>query len=222
MGVVPRNVADAVDPPKTPKKEREYLSIKEVERLWEAARGDRFEALYVLAIVTGMRRGELLGLKWADVDLDRGVLAVRRALSTDGKTFTTPKNGKGRSIQLTPQAVQALERHREAQADHRAKLGEIWKENGLVFPSTMGTPMNPDNLVSRSFKPLLRRAGLPMIRFHDLRHTFGYLMIEAGEHPKIVQEILGHSQISLTLDTYSHILPGIQEGAIRRLGELLP
>lgn len=221
-GMVPRNAADAVDPPKTAKKERDYLSLEEVEVLWEAARGDRFEALYVLALTTGMRRGELLGLKWTDVDLERGVLAVRRALAPDGKTFTLPKNGKGRSIRLAQQAVEALKEHRKAQDEERSKLGDVWKDNGLVFPSTVGTPMNPDNLVYRSFKPLLRRAGLKEIRFHDLRHTFGYLMIEAGEHPKIVQEIMGHSQISLTLDTYSHVLPGIQEEAIRRLGGLLP
>lgn len=220
--MVPRNVADAVDPPKTAKKERDHLSLEEVEVLWEAAKGDRFEALYVLAPTTGMRRGELLGLKWTDVDLERGVLAVRRALAPDGKTFTLPKNGKGRSIRLTEQAVEALKDHRKAQDDERSKLGDVWKDNGLVFPSTVGTPMNPDNLVYRSFKPLLRRAGLKEIRFHDLRHTFGHLMIEAGEHPKIVQEILGHSQISLTLDTYSHVLPNIQEEAVRRLGGLLP
>jgi integrase len=221
-GMVPRNVADAVDPPKTAKKERDYLSLEEVKILWEAAKGDRFETLYILAVTTGMRRGELLGLKWADIDLDREMLAVRRALAPDGKTFTLPKNGKGRSIRLTPQAVKALERHRKAQDDERSKLGNVWKENGLVFPSTVGTPMNPDNLVYRSFKPLLRRAGLKEIRFHDLRHTFGYLMLEAGEHPKVVQEMLGHSQISLTLDTYSHVLPDIQKEAIRRLGGLLP
>jgi integrase len=190
--------------------------------MWEAAKGDRFEALYVLALTTGMRRGELLGLKWTDVDLERGVLAVRRALAPDGKTFTLPKNGKGRSIRLTEQAVEALEAHRNAQDDERSKLGNVWKDNGLVFPSTVGTPMNSDNLVYRSFKPLLRRAGLKEIRFHDLRHTFATLMLEQRENPKVVQEILGHSQISLTLDTYSHVLPDIQEEAIGRLGRLLP
>jgi hypothetical protein len=106
------------------------------------------------------------------VDLERGVLAVRRALAPDGKTFTLPKSGKGRSIRLTSQAVEALKDHRKAQDDERSKLGDVWKDNGLVFPSTVGTPMNPDNLVYRSFKPLLRRAGLKEIRFHDLRHTF--------------------------------------------------
>jgi integrase len=104
------------------------------------------------------------------------------------------------------------------QGEERPKVGDLWQENGLVFPSTVGTPMNPDNLVHRSFKPLLRRAELREIRFHDLRHTFGYLMLEAGKHPKVVQEALGHSQISLTMDTYSHVLPDIQGQAIAGWG----
>jgi integrase len=100
-------------------------------------------------------------------------------------------------------------------------LGSLWQEQGLVFPSSIGIPFNSSNLLNRSFKPLLRRVGLPMIRFHDLRHTFATLMFSNGEQPKIVQEILGHAQITLTLDTYSHVLPSMQEGAVGRLGELL-
>jgi len=123
------------------------------------------------------------------VDLDRGVLAVRRALASDGKTtFTLPENVKGRSIRLAPQAVEALERHKKTQTEERSRANGLWQEKGLIFPSTVGTPMNPDNLVYRSFKPLLRRAGLRDIRFHDLRHTFATLMLSNGEHPKIVQE----------------------------------
>jgi integrase len=124
-------------------------------------------------------------------------------------------------VRLTPGAVEALERHKTNQDREKACLGSLWQEQGLVFPSTRGTPFNPSNLLNRSFKPLLRRAGLPMIRFHDLRHTFATLMFSNGEHPKIVQEILGHAQITLTLDTYSHVLPSMQEGAVGRLGELL-
>ena len=123
---------------------------------------------------------------------------------------------------MTAYAHGGAEWRRKAQNDERSKLGNVWKDNGLVFPSTVGTPMNPDNLVYRSFKPILKRAGLKEMRFHDLRHSFATLMLEQGENPKVVQEILGHSQISLTLDTYSHVLPNIQEEAIRRLGGLLP
>ena len=160
------------------------MTVEEAQKFLRAIAGDRLEALYLLAVTTGLRRGELLGLKWTDVDLERGVLAVRRALAPDGKTFTLPKNGKGRTIRLTEQAVEALEAHRKAQDDERSKLGNVWKENGLVFPSTVGTPMNPDNLVYRSFKPLLRRAGLKEMRFHDLRHTFATLMLEQGRTPR--------------------------------------
>ena len=108
-----------------------------------------------------------------------------------------------RSLRLTPGAVGALKQHKMNQDQEKTCLGSLWKEQGLVFPSTIGTPFNPSNLLYRSFKPLLRRAGLPQIRFHDLRHTFATLMFSNGEHAKIVQEILGHAQITLTLDTYS-------------------
>jgi integrase len=167
-----------------------------------------------------LRRGELLGLKWDDLDLSGGVLSVRRALALD-KTFTQAKGSKGRSVRLTPVAVEALERHREKQVGQRARLDGLWQESGLVFTSNVGTPLDPDNVIHRSFKPMLQRAGLPEIRFHDLRHTFATLMLSNGEHPKIVQEMLGHSQISLTLDTYSHALPSMQDRAVGRFGEML-
>ena len=117
--------------------------------------------------------------------------------------------------------MEALKLHKMNQDQEKTCLGSVWKEQGLVFPSTIGTPFNPSNLLYRSFKPLLRRAGLPQIRFHDLRHTFATLMFSNREHPKIVQEILGHAQITLTLDTYSHVLPSMQDGAVGRLGKLL-
>jgi integrase len=124
-------------------------------------------------------------------------------------------------VRLTPGAVEALECHKTNQDREKACSGSVWQEQGLVFPSSIGTPFNPSNLLNRSFKPLLRRAGLPEIRFHDLRHTFATLRFSNGEHPKIVQEIPGHAQITLTLDTYSHVLPSMQDGAVGRLGELL-
>ncbi len=219
--LVPRNVTEAVDPPRLTKKEIQHLTLEQATTFLKVVSEDRFEALFVLAITTGLRRGELLGLKWADVDLDRGVLSVRRALSPKGRTFNRPKNAKGRSIQLTPVAVETLKRHRVTQNEERSRLRDVWQEQGLIFPSQVGTPMNPSNFINRSFKPLLKRAELPSLRFHDLRHTFASLMLSNGEHPKIVQEILGHAQISLTLDTYSHALPSMQSGAVGRLGELL-
>jgi integrase len=222
VGLIPRNVTDAVDAPRPDKKETKYFSFEQAKAFLKVASEDRFWALYVLAISTGLRRGELLGLRWEDPDLKRGVLRIRRSLTPNGKSYSQPKSAKGRrSVRLTPGAVEALKLHKLNQEREKACLGSRWREQGLIFPSSIGTPFNPSNLLNRSFKPLLRRAGVPQIRFHDLRHTFATLMFSNGEHPKIVQEILGHAQITLTLDTYSHVLPSMQEGAVGRLGELL-
>lgn len=155
---MPRNVTEAVDPPRLIKKEVQHLTLEQATAFLVVSE-DRFEALYVLAITTGLRRGELLGLKWIDMDLDRGVLSVQRALSPKGKTFHRPKNAKGRSIQLTSVAAEALKRHRVSQDEERSRLGGRWQEQGLIFPSQVGTLMNPSNFINRLFKPLLRRAG---------------------------------------------------------------
>jgi integrase len=190
------------------------LSPDEVRRLLEAASGDRLEALYVLAINTGMRRGELLGLKWSDVDLEGGRLSIRRTLTrTDnGKRVTLgePKTkGSRRTVRLTQRAIEALRSHLERQLGDIEAAGDLYYDRGLVFTTETGTPINPSNLRQRSFAPLLKRAGLPHIRFHDLRHTCATLLLSKGVHPKFVQELLGHASIAITLDTYSHMLPGM-------------
>jgi len=219
--LVPRNVTEAVDPPRPEKKERPTFTLEQARLFLEAARGDRFEALYVLVIQTGMRRGELLGLRWNDVDLEKALLHVRQALAPDGKSFGYPKTEKGRRrLRLTPEAVDALKRHRIAQNEERLRQGSSWRDHGLVFCSAVGTPMSPDNLVRRSYKPLLERAGLPEIPFHCLRHTFASLMMPHVKNPQIVQEMLGHSRISTTLDIYSHLSPDMQEDAVGRFAAL--
>jgi integrase len=210
--LVPRNVSEAVDLPKLQKKEIRPLTGDQARRLLEVAQGDRLEALYVLAVHLGLRQGELLGLRWEDVDLETGTLQVRRTLTTTkgGPRFTAPKTAKSRrSIKLTAGAVDALRRHHDCQFEESTRLAGLWQDYGLVFASTTGTPLNPSNLTSRSFKPLLKRAGLPDIRFHDLRHTCATLLLSRGVHPKLVQELLGHATIAITLDTYSHVLPGM-------------
>jgi len=209
--LVPRNASEATDPPKPRYEEIHPLDATQAKALLAAAREDRFEAVYALAVTAGLRIGELLGLKWADLDLERGVLHVRRTLSSakSGSTFTTPKNGKGRSIKLTGQAVEALKRHRAAQNKERLKLGGVWEDWGLIFCTARGLPLTRCNLTKRSFKPLLKRAGLPDIRFHDLRHTCATLLLSRGHHPKLVQELLGHASVALTLDRYSHVMPGM-------------
>ena len=207
-GLVPRNVTEAVDPPRVRKEEMRPLSPAEARKLLEAARADRLEALYVLAVHCGLRQGELLGLRWKDIDLEAGTLQVRRTLS-DG-TFTAPKTARSRrSVKLTAGAVEALKRHSARQADEMTRMGERYEDRGLIFASEVGTPLNRHNLAHRSFKPLLKRAELPNIRFHHLRHTCATLLLSKGVHPKFVQELLGHATIAITLDTYSHVLPGM-------------
>lgn len=219
--LVPRNVTEAVDPPRPERKERPTFDLDQARLFLQAARDDGWEALYVLVVQTGMRRGELFGLRWDDVDLDSGWLQVRQALAHDGKSFSLPKTAKGRRrIRLTPETVEALTKHRIGQNRARLRQGSSWQDQGLVFCSSVGTPMNPDNFIKRQYKPLLRRAGLPYIRFHDLRHTFASLMMPNVKNPQIVQEMLGHSRISTTLDIYSHLSPDMQEDAVGRFATL--
>ena len=223
-GLIPRNVTEAVRAPRPAKKEVRPLSPDQARTFLEAARGDRYEALYVLAVTAGLRAGELLGLKWEDIDLDVGTLAVRRTLSEarSGRFFEAPKNGKGRSIKLTRQAVEALRIHRKRQNEERLRFGTLWQDSGLVFPAQTGTPMNAKNLTARSFKPLLERAGLSRtVRLHDLRHTCATLLLGKGVHPKIVQELLGHATLAITLDTYSHVLPNLQGEAVSAMESAL-
>ena len=154
-----------------------------------------------------------MGLKWEDVDLDTGTLRVKctKSQARTGPIFTTPKNGKGRSIKLTRRAVEALKFHRAAQNGERLKAGSFWQDNNLVFPTTTGKPLDFRNLATASFKPLLEKAKLPNIRFHNLRHTCATLLLSRGHHPKLVQELLGHTSVAMTLDRYSHVLPGMEE-----------
>ena len=221
--VLPRNVCDAVTAPRQTKKEMRPLTPEQAKRLLENLREDRLGALYVLAVTAGLREGELLGLRWEDADLERGVLRVRRQLTRTrvGLSFTTPKRGKARVVRLTDMAIAALEVHREAQNGERAGAGSLWQEMGLVFTSTIGTPVDVGNLTYRSFRPLLKRSGLPRIRFHDLRHTCATLLLSKGTHPKIVQEMLGHANISMMMDTYSHVLPDMQERAVSAMDDAL-
>ncbi len=223
-GLVPRNAAAEVDPPRVRTPEIMPLSPAEARQLLQAARGDRLEALYLLAVTTGMRQGEILGLGWEDADLDAGVVRVRRTLTLarGGPRLTEPKTrGSRRQVRLTKSAVGALERHRVRQEAERAAAGAKWEDQGLVFTTRIGTPIRRAKLHRESWKPLLRNAGLPDTRFHDLRHTCATLLLTKGVHPKIVSEMLGHSSISITLDTYSHVIPGMGEVAASAMEDIL-
>lgn len=215
LGLITRNPCDGVQPPRAPKTAMQPLDRAQAIRFLEAVRGTKHEALFTLAITTGMRQGELLGLRWADVDLGRARVRVSRSYVSwhsrgRGFTFVEPKSaGSRRVVALIPAASQPLHQHEE-----RAKADGLHGATQPVFSTAQGTPPNPANLISRHFKPLLERAGLPDIRFHDLRHTCATLLLGQGVHPKIVQELLGHASIQLTLDTYSHYLPDMQEKAV--------
>jgi integrase len=224
-GLIPRNTAD-VQAPRPAPEEMRPLPEGEVCTFLDVARtsGDRFEPLYVLAITTGLRRGELLGLRWDDVDLERGTLRVGRSLVREGgrhKVGETKTRRGRRQVNLTPRTVNALKAHRKRQLEERMRLVETYEDRDLVFSTTVGTPVDPDNLVKRSFKPLLEKAGLPEIRFHDLRHTCATLLLGRNVHPKIVQELLGHATIAMTLDTYSHYLPSMGSHAAGAMGDAL-
>jgi integrase len=212
--LIARSPADAVKAPTPTTEEMRSLSAEEMRRLLEAAGGDRLEALYVLAVTTGMRRGELLGLKWTDVDLEGARVSVRRTLIRTGGgkgiALGDPKTKRSRrTVRLTQRAVEALRSHLERQLVEIETLGDLYGDQGLVFTTEAGTPINPSNLRQRSFAPLLERAGLPHVRFHDLRHTCATLLLGRGVHPKFVQELLGHASVAITLDTYSHAVPGM-------------
>jgi len=225
---VPRNVTEAASPPKLfrdARKEIQPLTREQALVLLETVRGGRLEALYVLALTTGLREGELLGLRWQDVNLEGATLSVRQQLTRtrkDGLCFTTPKSPRSRrSIKLTRSAVEALKHHRAAQNEQRLRLGTLWQDSGLVFTSVKGTPLDVANVTYGSFRPLLERAGVPRIRFHDLRHTCVTLLLLRNVNPKIVQEMLGHANFSETMDTYSHVLPSMQEPAVSAMESAL-
>ena len=221
-GLIPRNPAACVKPPRMDQQEMTPLSPAQARALLDTAReaDDRWSTLYVLAVSTGLRQGELLGLRWEDVDLKRATLRVRHTLQPPGfpkgapARLTPPKTRRSlRSVRLPHSVVQALLRHQELQDAELARANGSWRDYGLVFPNTLGGYADYTNLVPRYFKPLLKKACLPNIRFHDLRHTCATLLLTKGVHPKIVSEMLGHSSVSITLDVYSHVIPGLGDAA---------
>lgn len=223
VGALAVNVAATVTPPRIERREFRVLSPEEAAQLLRTALDDPLYALYALALTCGLRQAELLGLRWADMDLSASVLAVRQQVYRlkGGWVFTTPKTKAGRrTVALSGMAVEALRERRLAQNKQRLQA-DAWEDNDLVFANELGRPIEKGNLLRRSFQPLLKRAGLPHLRFHDLRHTAASLMLAEGIHPKVVQERLGHANISTTLDTYSHVLPGLQADAAERMDRLL-
>jgi integrase len=219
-----RNVTDMVDAPKRATPETQTWNTGQVAAVLAEAEKTDLAALWRLALLTGMRRGEILGLKWEDVDLDRSGVSVRRTLSR-GKGGTwelgTQKTTAGRrSIALPVSVVASLKRHRVCQLERRIELGHLWKDQGFVITNTTGGPLAV-NVLDGRFRALIEAADVPRIRFHDLRHTCVTLMLANGEHPKIVAERLGHSDLGITLKRYSHVSPDMQRAAADRLDAAL-
>jgi integrase len=222
-GLIPRNAAQGVKLPRVsaPGDEINPLNSEESAAFLEAARGERFEALYILAIHCGLREGELLALRWEDVDLEapKPALLVGRTLTRgeDGRGWivgASTKSGKGRRVRLTRRSATALKEHRKRQLEERMRLAGLWQDKNLVFPTATGSLFNPSNLRNRSFKRIKARADVREdLRFHDLRHTCATLLLGEGVNAKVVSEMLGHASITITLNTYSHVLPHMQDSA---------
>jgi integrase len=221
--MIARNPTDAVSRPRPVRIEMKTFNEDEVKRLFATTEDDRMHALWVLLVTTGLRLGEALGLRWDDLDPESGRLAVRRALQRqrgNGLVFVEPKTGKSRrTVHLAAGTLRALSEHRQRQREARLLNGPAWQEGNLVFCTDIGRPLEGGQ-VSWRFHKALGLAGLPRIRLHDLRHTAATLLLTRGVHPKVVQDMLGHSTITLTLDTYSHVTPALHAEAAAHMDAL--
>jgi integrase len=225
-GYLQRNPADAADPPRQRGTERREMKTWTAEQLRAFLAFTKDEPLYSLwhtLAMTGMRRGEGLGLRWEDVDFEAGRLAVRRALIPSGRdvVVSEPKTARGRrSIAIDPETVSVLRAQAARQLVQQAQWQEGWTDSGYVFTLENGEHLNPE-AVTRWFRQAVRKSMLPKIRLHDLRHTHATLALQADVHPKVVSERLGHATVSITLDTYSHAIPALQEEAAALIAGLV-
>jgi integrase len=222
-GTIPRNIATLVDAPRVPHNQMRLFAPQQARQFLEAVREDRLEALYSVAMALGLRQGEALGLRWVDVDLDAGALSVNNALQRiAGKLqlVETKRDRSRRTITLPRVCLTALWKHRARQEEERQAADETWKATGFVFTTSIGTPLDGPTVTHR-FQKALKKAGLPHMRFHDLRHTCATLLLAQGVHPRLVMEILGHSQIAVTMNTYSHVIPAMQREIANRMDDIL-
>jgi len=225
-GHIQRNPLDAADPPRKKgdrTREMQTWTKEQLKAFLEAMAGERLSPLWHTIAMTGMRRGEAIGLRWSDVDLEGGRLAVRRALIPINRevVVSEPKTAKGRRvIALDPGTIEVLKAQAARQLDEQKDWDEAWIETGLVFTQENGAALDPES-VSRYWRQAVKKAMLPSIRLHDLRHTHATLALQAGIHPKVVSERLGHATVSITLDTYSHAIPAMQEEAAALIAQLV-
>src|SRR3990172_6582554 len=222
--LIARNVCTAVDPPRAERKEMTTLDAAGVSHFFATAESSRYHDVLFVALYTGLRRSEFLGLKWSEIDLERGrisVVAGLHRLAGRGMVLLPTKTARSRrQISITGEVIDVLRLVRRRQIEQRLASGSAWHQSGFVFTDTSGNPIDPDR-VTKEFVRLARLAGLEPVRLHDLRHTHASLMLQAGVHPKVVSERLGHASVAITMDVYSHVLPGIQEEAAERFARLL-
>jgi integrase len=222
-GLISRNPATLVDGPRVEQYEINPLSPEEARAFLAAVKGDRLEALYSVALTMGLRQGEALGLRWQDVDLDMGYIRVTKQLQRiDGRLqLVEPKTKRSRRTLALPASItKALLAHRNQQRDERIAAGERWTDSGLVFTTAEGRGLD-GTAITKQFHAKLAHAGLPQRRFHDLRHSCATLLLVQGVSPRVVMDLLGHSQIGLTMNTYSHVIPDLRRDAAQRMDDLI-
>ncbi|MFE9273917.1 tyrosine-type recombinase/integrase [Paenibacillus glucanolyticus] len=213
--------ADA-EAPKVPHKEMAVWNLDEAVRFLKIAEKNDLHIVFLLALSTGMRQSEILGLRWKDIDFEVGILRVRQTLSHDGKELIqdTKTKSSARTITLIERTLDDLKKHHKKIKQQKFAAGSHYEDHGLVICTKVGKPLNPRNLL-RTFYKIMKKADVPKIRFHDLRHTVATLMLARNINPKVVKEILGHSDIRVTLDTYSHVLPSVHKETATQYGEML-
>jgi len=223
LGTVTRNVCAMVTPPRVLHKEMTTWTAEQARCFLAVAHHSGYGPIWMMALGTGMRRGELLGLRWGDVDLERGLVHIRQTVVRvgTGVAFSRTKSAAGRrSVRIQPAVVALLRAHRTQKEEERLTLGAAWQDHDLVFAAANGEPINPSNL-RRDFLALIAQAAVPPIRIHDLRHTFASLALGSGAHLKAVAEAIGHADTRLTLSTYTHVLPGQRKEVADKVGNLL-
>ncbi len=223
QGLVSRNVMDAVDQPRYQPREMDCWTAEEAQKFIAVADQSRYGPVWLLALVTGLRKGELLGLRWQDVDFEAGVLHVRQAIgSRHGEVVVKqPKTAKSRrDVDLPTELIPVLLAHKARQNERRLALGARWQDHDLVFPSNIGTPTNPDN-TDQDFNRLVQLAEVKRIRIHDTRHSYATLAILSGIPVHVVSQSMGHADVSTTLRTYAHVMPQQRKELARAMGALL-
>ena len=223
-GIIARNVAEAASPPRPEQKQMPMWDVPTIIDFLELSHGTRFGHIHEFAVLTGLRRSEICGLKWESVDLEAGslsVVATLQRIKGHGLVTGTPKTKRSRrTVDLAPETIDLLRTIRGGQMAQQLEYGSVWQNTGYVFTDIDGSPLAPD-MVTKDFCGLVREHGLPQLTFHGLRHAFATLGLKAGISPKVVSEALGHSNIGITLDTYSHVLPNMQTELSKAVANLL-